>query len=80
MGTRPSGGRPPGRRGGGGIGPGPGYRPGPPRGGKPKGGMGGKSSFATIPQQAFAAALFLALPLGVVGGVGAYLLHGYGVI
>jgi hypothetical protein len=31
--TRPSGGRPPGRRGKGGVGPGPGYRPNPNTGG-----------------------------------------------
>lgn len=73
--TRPGGGRPPGRRGRGGVGPGPGYKP----GGTGRGSTH-KSSFATLPQQIAAVVMFLAFPAGVVGGLALWLAHGYGVL
>lgn len=38
------------------------------------------SGSATAPQTALAFSLFIIMPLGVVGGIFVYLLHGYGVI
>lgn len=71
----PGGGRPPGRRGRGGVGPGPGYRTGGTGRGTPH-----KSSSGTH-RQAFAAALgFIVLPAIVVLGIASYLAHGYGLI
>lgn len=65
--TRPAGGRPPGRRGRGGVGPGPAYRPG--------GGGGGtthKSGAAHMSLVILSYAMFIALPLGVVAGIALY--------
>lgn len=73
--SRPGGGRPPGRRGKAGVGPGPGYRPG---GGG--GGTGHKSSSATHRQALAAAAGFIVIPALVVLGIVSYLAHGYGLI
>lgn len=73
--TRPGGGRPPGRRGKGGVGPGPGYRP----GGTGKGTRHKSSSVEGTP----IIRVVYAIALGVVGTiafVGYGLLHGYGVI
>lgn len=63
--TRPGGGRPPGRRGKGGVGPGPGYR---------APGTGKGSPIITV---VYALAAFVVLTLG---GVAAFLLHGYGLL
>lgn len=73
--TRPPGGRPPGRRGGSGIGPGPGYRP-----TSTGGGTSHKSSTVEGTPMVgivYAIAGFVVL---TVGGVLAFLLHGYGVL
>lgn len=67
--ARPGSGRPPNRRGRGGVGPGPGYRPNPYTGGKK---AGGYSAVPTAPVIGIAFALFLGLPAGVLGLVGWY--------
>ena len=74
--SRPKGGRPPRRRGRGGVGPGPAYRP-----SSSGGGTRHKSSMVASPVVTVAAVvLFLVGPLGLVLRVAAYLLHGYGVL
>lgn len=73
--TRPPAGRPPRRRGRGGIGPGPAYRP-----SRSGGGTRHKSSSVEgtpIITVVYALAAFV---VAVVGGVTAFFLHGYGVI
>lgn len=73
--SRPGGGRPPNRRGKGGIGPGPGYRP-----GSTGGGTRHKSSSvegSPIIRVVYALAAFVVLTGGSVAG---YLLYGYGVL
>lgn len=67
---RPARSRRPGRAG---VGPGPAYRP-----SSSGGGTSHKSSTATRRQALAASLAFIALPLGVVSGLGAFLLHGYG--
>jgi hypothetical protein len=39
-----------------------------------------KSSFATLPQQRAAIALFLFLPFALLAGLGTFFAHGYGLI
>jgi hypothetical protein len=75
-GPRPKGGRPPGRRGRAGTGPGPAYRPSSSGGGTSH----KSSSSATNPQLAIVYSIFIGMPVGVVLFLGAYLLHGYGLI
>jgi hypothetical protein len=74
--NRPAGGRPPGRRGRGGTGPGPGYR----TSGTGRGTGHKSSSSATNPQLGVVFGLFFGVPLVVVSLVGAWLLHGYGLL
>lgn len=73
--SRPAGGRPPRRRGRGGIGPGPGYRP----GGTGKGTRHKSSSVEGNPIITVVYGIAVAVVL-TIGGVVAGLLHGYGVI
>lgn len=74
--ARPKGGRPPQRRGRGGVGPGPAYRP-----SSSGGGTRHKSSAVASPVVTVGAfALFLVGPLSLLGVVLMYLLHGYGVL
>lgn len=77
MGSRPKGGRPPNRRGRGGIGPGPGYRA--PGHGK---GSTHKPSFGSAPQSVVVlfSVMFIGGPAALVIGVGWFLLHGHGVL
>lgn len=73
--TRPAGGRPPSRRGKGGVGPGPAYRP-----SSSGGGTRHKSSSVEgtpIITVVYGIAAFVVV---TVGGVTAFLLHGYGVL
>jgi hypothetical protein len=69
--SRPAGGRPPGRVGGAGT------RPGGRGGG---GGTRNTTSDGTTTMAIASAVLFLVLPVVLVGGVGAFLLHGYGML
>lgn len=71
--ARPGGGRPPGRRGKAGVGPGPGYRPGNPRGNKAK---GGASGVATPPIVGIAFAIFIAVPVLVAAGIITFIARG----
>lgn len=64
--SRPKGGRPPGRRGRGGIGPGPGYKP---------GGTGKGTSHKPTVGCGVIALAFLAVPVGLMALVGTYLGH-----
>jgi len=73
---RPSGGRPPGRRGRGGTGPGPGYR----TSGRGSGTPHKSSSSATNPQLGIVFGIFFGVPLTVAVLVGGWLLHGYGLL
>lgn len=65
MSKGPKGGRPPGRRGRGGVGPGPGYRPGGGGGGTKHGSSSGTRAMVWI-----AAAIFSVPTLGFIGAVG----------
>lgn len=73
--SRPAGGRPPRRRGRGGVGPGPGYR----TSGTGKGSTHKSSSVEGTPiiTVVYAIAAFVVL---TIGGVTAFMLHGYGVL
>lgn len=72
---RPAGGRPPGRRGKGGVGPGPGYR----TSGTGKGTSHKSSSSATVPILGIAFAL-ISVPMLIGLYVLGYLLHGHGML
>ena len=74
--ARPPAGRPPGRRGRGGVGPGPGYR----HGGVGKGTRHKSSSSATTGQLILVYSLFIVGPGLVAATLIGYFLHGYGVL
>lgn len=82
MANKPKGGRPPGRRGKGGVGPGPGYRPGSGGGGTRHGGgtrPKGSSGSATRSIVIIMASIYGAAALAILGALG-YLAHGWGLI
>jgi hypothetical protein len=75
--ARPPAGRPPNRRGRGGVGPGPAYRP-----SSTGGGTSHRSSFAAAPSPVvvFFSVLFVGLPAVVTSGLVWFVLHGRGVL